>query len=99
MLIVCWDMLLGLARLWLTGWENAASGSTALTVSRRLDILKVKGRTPTLRPRQQMESANALNIANVAALAGLILAVMAFSGGVLYRLGVLSNRVGSCMAK
>ena len=40
-----------------------------------------------------MESANALNIANVAALAGLILAVMAFSGGVLYRLGVLSNRV------
>jgi hypothetical protein len=40
-----------------------------------------------------MESANAFNIATLTAIVGMILALMAFSGGVLYRVGVLSNRV------
>ena len=40
-----------------------------------------------------METANMFDIASLAAVVGMFLAVMAFAGGVLYRVGVLSNKV------
>ena len=40
-----------------------------------------------------MESSNVLDITTLAAVVGMFLTVMAFSGSVPYRLGVLSNRV------
>ena len=42
-----------------------------------------------------METANMFDIASLSAVVGMFLAVMAFSGGVLYRVGVLSNKVES----